>query len=184
MADQRLLADIGGNMTRIQIDTRQQVGKHTNIDSWFDSHGIEYFYQKLDFGDYAEVDNGGNIVVDSKQDIQEVAGNVGHDHARFVRECDRAAEAGYRLYILVEEHPEYADRDLLATWVSGVCRRCRKCDPLESKCVARRFKPLNGPTLRKIIDRIEYDHGARFLFCDKRDTARVICELLGVKFEA
>lgn len=184
MADQRLLADIGGNMTRIQIDTRQQVGKHTNIDSWFDSHGIEYFYQKLDFGDYAEVDNGGNIVVDSKQDMQEVAGNVGHDHARFVRECDRAAEAGYRLYILVEEHPEYADRDLLATWVSGVCRRCRKCDPLESKCVARRFKPLNGPTLRKIIDRIEYDHGARFLFCDKRDTARVICELLGVKFEA
>lgn len=184
MADQRLLADIGGNMTRIQIDTRQQVGKHTNIDSWFDSHGIEYFYQKLDFGDYAEVDNGGNIVVDSKQDIQEVAGNVGHDHARFVRECDRAAEAGYRLYILVEEHPEYADRDLLATWVSGVCRRCRKCDPLESKCVARRFKPLNGPTLRKIIDRIEYDHGARFLFCDKRDTARVICELLGVRFEA
>ena len=170
-------------MTRIQIDTRQQVGKHTNIDSWFDSHGIEYFYQKLDFGDYAEVDNGGNIVVDSKQDMQEVAGNVGHDHARFVRECDRAAEAGYRLYILVEEHPEYADRDLLATWVSGVCRRCRKCDPLESKCVARRFKPLNGPTLRKIIDRIEYDHGARFLFCDKRDTARVICELLGVKFE-
>ena len=184
MADQRLLADIGGNMTRIQIDTRQQVGKHANIDSWFDSHGIEYFYQKLDFGDYAEVDNGGNIVVDSKQNIQEVAGNVGHDHARFVRECDRAAEAGYRLYILVEEHPEYADRDLLATWVSGVCRRCRKCDPLESKCVARRFKPLNGPTLRKIIDRIEYDHGARFLFCDKRDTARVICELLGVKFEA
>ncbi len=181
MADQRLLADIGGNMTRIQIDTRQQVGKHANIDSWFDSHGIEYFYQKLDFGDYAEVDNGGNIVVDSKQDIQEVAGNVGHDHARFVRECDRAAEAGYRLYILVEEHPEYADRDLLATWVSG---GCRKCDPLESKCVARRFKPLNGPTLRKIIDRIEYDHGARFLFCDKRDTARVICELLGVKFEA
>ena len=170
-------------MTRIQIDTRQQVGKHTNIDSWFDSHGIEYFYQKLDFGDYAEVDNGGNIVVDSKQDMQEVAGNVGHDHARFVRECDRAAEAGYRLYILVEEHPEYADRDLLATWVSGVCRRCRKCDPLESKCVARRLKPLNGPTLRKIIDRIEYDHGARFLFCDKRDTARVICELLGVKFE-
>ena len=115
--------------------------------------------------------------------MQEVAGNVGHDHARFVRECDRAAEAGYRLYILVEEHPEYADRDLLARWVSGVCRRCRKCDPLESKCVARRFKPLNGPTLRKIIDRIEYDHGARFLFCDKRDTARVICELLGVKFE-
>lgn len=183
MAGQRLLADIGGNMTRIQIDTRQQVGKHANIDSWFDSHGIEYFYQKLDFGDYAEVDNGGNIVVDSKQDMQEVAGNVGHDHARFVRECDRAAEAGYRLYILVEEHPEYADRDLLARWVSGVCRRCRKCDPLESKCVARRFKPLNGPTLRKIIDRIEYDHGARFLFCDKRDTARVICELLGVKFE-
>ena len=170
-------------MTRIQIDTRQQAGKHTNIDNWFDSHGIEYFYKKLDFGDYAEVDNGGNVVVDSKQDVQEVAGNVGHDHARFVRECDRAAEAGYRLVILVEEHPEYNDRDELATWISGVCRRCHKCHPLFSKCKARKFKPLNGPALRKIIDKLEYKHGVRFVFCNKRDTGRIICELLGVKYE-
>lgn len=165
-------------------DTRQQARKHNNIEKWMATHGVDFAPRAaaLPFGDYML--EGSNISIDSKQDVQEVAGNIGRDHARFVRECDRAAEAGYRLYILVEEHPEYADRDLLATWVSGVCRRCRKCDPLESKCVARRFKPLNGPTLRKIIDRIEYDHGARFLFCDKRDTARVICELLGVKFEA
>lgn len=163
-------------------DTRNKIGRHKLKNQWFAAHGIEVERRKLDFGDYARTDDFSNIVIDTKQDMQEVAGNVGHDHARFVRECDRAAEAGYRLYILVEEHPEYADRDLLATWVSGVCRRCRKCDPLESKCVARRFKPLNGPTLRKIIDRIEYDHGARFLFCDKRDTARVICDLLGVSY--
>ena len=164
-------------------DTRQQAGKHRIKNEWFAAHGIEVERRKLDFGDYARTDDYSNIVVDTKQDVQEVAGNVGHDHARFVRECDRAAEAGYRLVILVEEHPEYNDRDELATWISVVCRRCHKCHPLYSKCKARKFKPLNGPALRKIIDKLEYKHGVRFVFCDKRDTARRICEILGVDYE-
>lgn len=108
-------------MADLYEDTRNKIGRHKLKNQWFAAHGIEVERRKLDFGDYARTDDFSNIVIDTKQDMQEVAGNVGHDHARFVRECDRAAEAGYRLYILVEEHPEYADRDLLATWVSGVC---------------------------------------------------------------
>lgn len=175
--------DVGAVDRTIIEDTRNKVGRHKVKNDWWAAHGVSVVRRKLDFGDYARTDDYGNVVVDTKQDVQEVAGNVGHDHARFVRECDRAADAGHRLVILVEEHPEYNDRDQLATWVSGVCKRCHKCDPLHSKCRTKRFKPLNGPTLRKIIDKLEYRHGVRFVFCDKRDTGRVICELLGIDYE-
>lgn len=162
-------------------DTRQQAGRHRLKNEWWAAHGVEVVRRKLDAGDYGR--EGSNVLVDTKQGVQELAGNVGREHARFVRELDRARVAGCRLYILVEERPEYADRSRLATWRSSVCLRCRRCDPLASKCRARRFKPLNGPQLAKIVARLEERHGCRFMFCDRRDTARIVCELLGVRYE-
>lgn len=164
-------------------DTRQHDGKHGHVDGWLAAHGVPFAYRKVDFGDYIRDDDMSNISVDTKKDVQELAGNVGRDHARLVREIERANAAGWRLWFVVEEHPEYNDRRKLATWVSRVCRSCRRCDPLESKCRVRRFKPMNGPTLAKIVARLESDHAARFLFCDRKDTARVICDLLGVRYE-
>lgn len=163
-------------------DSRQQAGKHALKHGWWAAHGVEVARRKLDFGDYIRDDDISNISVDTKKDVQELAGNVGRDHARLVREIERANDAGYRLWFVVEEHPEYNDRARLATWVSRVCRQCRRCDPLTSKCRVKRFKPMNGPTLAKIVARLESDHAARFLFCDRRDTARVICDLLGVGY--
>lgn len=176
-------------MPQIRIDTRQQAGKHVHVDKWFESHGIEYVYEKLDFGDYARADGFGNISCDTKKDVQEVAQNLGHDHARFVRECVRAKEAGYRLYVLVEQHPEYNDRELLKRWVSGVCGRCShrksgRCMGPETQGGRRcpnGTKPMQGQTVAAIMRTLESKYGVRFMFCDKRDTARIICELLGVE---
>lgn len=165
----------------IYIDTRQQAGKHRNIDDWLAVHGVATEYKKLDYGDY--MTDGSNLSIDTKQSVQEVAANVGRDHARFVREIERANEAGCRLIVLVEERPEYADREELGKWVSGVCRRCRRCHPLYCKCKTKRNKPLNGPVLKKIIEKLEQDHGVRFEFCRRRDTARIICDLLGVEYK-
>lgn len=165
----------------LYCDTRQQAGKHGHVDGWFSAHGVPFEYRKLDYGDYMR--DGSNISVDTKKDVQELAGNCGRDHARLVREIERANAAGYRLWFVIEERPEYNDRARLATWESRVCRSCRRCDPLTSKCRVRRFKPMNGPTLAKIVAKLESDHAARFTFCDRRDTARVICDLLGVRYE-
>lgn len=165
-------------------DTRQQARKHNNIEKWMAAHGVDFAPRAaaLPFGDYML--EGSNVSIDTKKDVQEVAGNIGRDHARFVRECDRASAEGYRLIILVEEHPEYADRSKLYGWVSYVCRRCRRCNPLRDKgCKKYRSKPMNGPTVARIIGRLEEDHGVRFEFCAKRDTARRICELLGVNYK-
>lgn len=174
-------------MTDILIDTRQKAGKHINIDSWFDRHGITYRYKALSFGDYSV--EGSNVVVDTKRSITEVAKNCGHDHARFVREMERARDAGYRLVILIEV-PNYKSIEDVYKWVSKACRdycprwRARTCNPFVSTgCTKYKRKPMQGPTLAKIMLRLERDYGCRFEFCHPARSARRICELLGVDYE-
>ena len=161
-------------------DTRQQAGKHDHIAEWMEAHGVEFAPRAsaLPFGDY--IRDGSNVAVDTKKDVQELAMDVGRDHARFVREAERAAEAGFRLVVLIEQHPEYNDRQKLYTWLPFQCMRCRACNPFKAKgCRRYRFKPMNGQTVAKIVTKLESDHGFVFEFCRKRDTARRICELLG-----
>ena len=173
---------------QVICDTRQQAGHHGHVDGWLEAHGVSYEYRKVDFGDYVRGDEAGNVSVDTKKDVQELAANCGRDHARFVRELVRARDAGWRLYVLVEQHPEYEDRAKLEGWVSGVCRRCHfrargMCRPSETRgarCL-RGARPMQGDALAKILDTMERRYGVRFMFCAKRDTARVICGLLGVE---
>lgn len=48
-------------------DSRQQEGKHKNIEQYCRRNGIEMVRQKLDVGDYAFPDV--KIAVDTKQDL-------------------------------------------------------------------------------------------------------------------
>lgn len=144
-------------------DTRQQAGKHEHIAAWMSEHGVEFAprARALPFGDYMR--DGSNICIDTKKDVLEVAGNVGKDHARFVRELERAANEGYRLVILVEERPSYNERKNLYKWRNPHGR-------------------IQGPTLAKMITTLEKKYGVRFEFCHRRDTAKRICEILGVTY--
>ena len=162
------------------VDTRQQAGKHAVKDAWFAAHGVATERRKLDFGDYMVA--GSNVSVDTKQSVQELAGNVGREHARFVRECERARAAGFRLVVLVEEHPEYANRDLMVGWVPYACRTCMRCRPLTDRgCLRYRGKPLGRARLARVLATIEERHGVRFEFCRREDTALRICRILGVR---
>ena len=167
----------------VYCDTRQQKGKHTNIDGWFDRNEVEYEYKKLDFGDY--MTDGSNISVDTKRNMQEVACNCGRDHARFVREIKRANEAGYQLVVLVEAMG-YRDVHDVARWINRVCARCDRrrlgyCNPnFGGGCSAGHRKPITGPTLARIMESLEQRHNVRFEFCHPAHTARRICEILGV----
>lgn len=165
----------------IEEDSRQQESKHRHIERWMEGHGVEFRprARALPFGDYMS-DNGSNVSVDTKKDVQELAMDCGRDHSRFVRECERARDAGYRLVILVESSDRYNDRTELERWISDVCRRCRKCDPrFAARCKKYRTKPMQGPTLAKIVDTLERRYGVRFEFVSKTKAAKRICELLG-----
>lgn len=155
------------------------------------SHGVDFAprARALPFGDYSA--DGSNVAVDTKQGVQELAMDCGRDHTRFVRECVRAQEAGWRLYVLVEQHPEFCDRPKLKSWESDVCRRCvhrvrGRCKGPSTQAGRRcphGARPMQGDTLAKILDTMEFRYGVVFRFCSKGDTARIICELLGVEVE-
>lgn len=83
-------------------DTRQQAGKHRNIHAWCEREGIRIIRQALNVGDY-QIAGKGDISVDTKQGVLELAGNVFQDHERFRAECIRAQECGIRLIVLIEE---------------------------------------------------------------------------------
>lgn len=164
-------------------DTRQQREKHEHIKMWMEAHGVAFEQRSraLPFGDYMS-DNGSNVVVDTKKDVQELVMDVGRDHDRFIRECDKARAAGYRLVVLVESSARYNDRSQLERWTSKVCLMCRACRPSqENGCKRYRSKPMQGSTLVKILDAMERRHGVVFEFVSKKDAARRICELLGEK---
>lgn len=127
------------------------------------AHGVEFLqrHEALDFGDY--VREGSNVSVDTKKDMQELAQDLGKDHKRFVRELERAQQAGYRLIVLIEERPSYNDRNKIYSWKP-------------------RFGKMRGKTIVLMMNTLEEKYGVRFQFCSKKDTARLICEHLGVPY--
>ena len=90
-------------------DTRQQEGQHRHVAAWMRSHGVDFAprARALPYGDYMR--EGSNISIDTKKDLDELAGNLGREHARFARECDRARADGYRLVVLTEAGERYND---------------------------------------------------------------------------
>lgn len=149
-------------MTLIE-DTRQQSGKHTLKQEYFEQNGIKVVRSKLPVGDYANIKNL-SVVVDTKKDIQEVIANVTQQHKRFVAECELAKGSGIKLIILVENEDGVTKIDDLYRWWNP----------------RTRFSPkaTSGRTLAKILTGIEYRHGVTFRFCRPEEAGRVILELL------
>ena len=175
----------------IYVDTRQQAGKHENKNEWWALHGVSTFRCTLDFGDYQTGKS--NISVDTKRNIDEIAQNInGKQHDRFKRECQRAAAAGYRLIILVENSDGIMNLDGLRKWTNTHCRYCvhfkeHQCDPDASgeKCHKHGTrKPIQGERLAKAMQTMSDRYGVIFDFCDPSETAKKICLLLGVDYKA
>jgi ERCC4-type nuclease len=143
-------------------DTRQQAGKHRNIHAWCEREGIRIIRQALNVGDY-QIAGKGDISVDTKQGVLELAGNVFQDHERFRAECIRAQECGIRLIVLIEENLPGGRLDL---WRPPIGR--------DGRPVAR-FDPA---VLRKAMITMQQEYGVKFRFCDGRSTGRLLIEYL------
>ena len=87
-------------------DTRNQPGKHKNIQAYCRQNGIEIVRTKLLVGDYMLAGaEGGGISVDTKTlGVPEIAENVFQSHERFRRECEMAQKCGIQLVVLIEEN--------------------------------------------------------------------------------
>lgn len=145
-------------------DTRQQAGKHDAKHKWFEENDVELTRCKLPFGDYAPIPP---ISIDTKKDIEEIAGNIcgkKQEHERFINECKAAKAAGCKLVFLVENRNGISDISEVHTWVNPRVIYSPKC--------------VQGDRLQKAMETIAERYGVQFMFCAPEESAQRITEIL------
>jgi ERCC4-type nuclease len=149
---------------RIVVDTREKPRAIVRIMKTFEKEGVEVCRRALPFGDYLNPDRPG-VVIDRKQTLLEVAGNLVQDRARFLREVDRANRAGVRLIVLVEHSNRIRRLEDVIKWNNPRL----KVSPLA----------VDGPRLFRIMHAMGNRYGFEWAFCDKLHTGEKIIEILG-----
>lgn len=150
-------------------DTRNQVGKHRNINHQLATLGHQVVRSKLYVGDYQRANNG-SIVVDTKKDMLELAMDLCKDHARFRRECEKARDAGIKLVILTEEE---LPKGGLAEWKSPVWKT-----PGRGHKAGDPISQVKAETMYKQIHTMATRYGVDFRFCRRDETGKVIMDIL------
>lgn len=164
-------------------DTRQQEGRHDVKHGWWSSHGVDVVRHKLETGDYMAP--GSSATVDTKASLLELAMDLGRDHRRFRAELERARDAGLSMVVLTEVPVTLDD---VARW-PGYCQDCplyaaRRCHPSVGRCPRFRRVPMQGSTMARQMRTMAGRYGCRFMFCDPGESARTVCDLLGVPYKS
>lgn len=167
----------------IQIDSREKARAIRKIIKTFDEEGVKHFSSKLLVGDYMSLDNP-RLIIDRKQNLQELCGNVCQQHERFKKELIRARDAGIQLIILVEHGPDIKSVEDVYFWKNPRKHEVRwKWENGKRVKYIVSAKAVDGEQLYKSLRTIRERYGARFEFCEKKDTGKRIIELLKVKNE-
>ena len=148
----------------IFVDTREKARAIKTVLAEFDKQGIKHISSKIYVGDYMSLDNP-KVIVDRKQNLNEVCNNVCQDHKRFITEIEKANEAGIKLIFLVEHGGKIKCLEDVNGWYNPRL----KTSPLA----------VSGQRLFKILYSIKNKYGVEFLFCTKAETGKKIIELLG-----
>lgn len=147
---------------QIQVDSREKVHAIEKILCEFQRQDIKYFVSKLYIGDYCSLTNP-LVLIDRKQNIQEIAQNATIGHDRFKRELLRLDEIGAKMYILIEQ-----DR------IDG-----KRIEGLEDVIL---WEPKHGTIMGDRIYRVlrswQNKHNVEYVFCNKKQTGAKIIELL------
>lgn len=102
----------------ILVDTREKKGKNDHILNYFDSKGIPWRRQKLDYGDYSfaipanedlgiteEISFANEIMVERKMNLAEISGNISDKTKRIFKELANSPETK----VLLIENSSYED---------------------------------------------------------------------------
>lgn len=167
----------------IQIDSREKPKAIRKIIRTFDEEGVNHFSSKLLVGDYMSLDNP-RLIIDRKQNLQELCENVCQQHERFKKELLRAMQANIQLIILIEHGPEIKSLEDVYFWKNPRKHevRWRVVNGKREKYIVS-AKAVDGSQLYKSLCTIRDRYNVRFEFCEKKDTGKKIIELLGEKSE-
>ena len=143
----------------IIVDTREQANSF--VIRYFEENIIPYTEKKLDEGDY-KLEGQDNIVIERKQDLLELAGNVcSKDHQRFKRELLRAQEKGIKIYVLVG---------------SKSCKTLEDVKKWKSK-----YTKVKGSVLYKALKTIQERYGVEYVFAKECHIGYEIERILNYK---
>ena len=143
-------------------DTRQKPRQNAHIREQLTALGYEVKRCRLFVGEYTFPTNQ-SVCVDTKQDLQEVAGNVTKQHERFANECKRAKAAGIKLVILVQD-PKITELSGVFGWYNPRLRFSNVA--------------TTGRTLAKIMYSMRDKYGVQWEFATKDKIGERIIELL------
>lgn len=148
-------------MPIILCDTREK--KNSNILKYFEKHEIDYITTKLDAGDYTLYKDFSTII-DKKKGLLELSRNLCNtqEHERIKREIARARELGCDNLIFLIEDSKTKSLDDIKNWSSPHTK-------------------VKGEVLLKVMLAMRKKYGVRFIICPRKDMAKKIIELLGVK---
>ena len=165
-------------MMDIQIDSREKERAIKKIIAEFNRQSVNHFVSKLYVGDYQNLDNP-HVIVDRKQNLQELVGNVTQQHERFKKELIRAKEANIQLVVLVEHGDGIEKLEDVYFWQNPRKHEVRwKWENGKRVKYVISAKAIDGPQLYKSLCTIRDRYGVRFEFCSKDETGKRIIELL------
>lgn len=104
------------------------------------------------------------LSIDTKQNLNEVYGNLCQDNERFKAELLRAREAGIKLIILCEHGGKIKTFEDVKNW--------------HNPRLDKNPYAWNGERLYKTMRTVAEKYNTDFLFCNKEDTGKKIIDLL------
>lgn len=147
----------------IQIDSREKAHAIETILSQFRQHCVKYYVSKLYVGDYADPFNA-RVVVDRKQNLNEVCSNLCQGHDRFRAELLRAQEAGIKIILLIEHGPDVKCIEDVEKWVNPRAKHNKTA--------------TTGPRLAKAMQTMAERYDVEWRFCTKSETGNEIIRIL------
>lgn len=143
-------------------DSRNKVGKHELKHRYWEENGTVVIRSALPYGDYIKAPK---IAIDTKQDLSEIGNNMCgavSEKKRFTAECVKAKEAGSKLIFLIENN-----------------KKVHTIEDLYGKQIyLHNGRLLSGDQLATAMHVMSNRYGCEFMFCDPKDSARIIMELL------
>lgn len=143
------------------VDTREQPTER--LRRRLADTGLPHVRRKLDVGDYSvmcslpdggELDFSSRAVIERKMNLDELCACFGRERPRFEREFERAAQAGCRIYLLVEG----------GSW---------------EKAYSGKYRSLLTPqALVASIDAFRARYGMQIDFCKAETTGKLIRDIL------
>jgi ERCC4-type nuclease len=137
-------------------DHREKIGKHNNVEQYFDKQGIVRHRCRLEVGDYMFPN--GKVSVDLKSGgLEELANDLYRDKKDLNKKYKKCFHNGIKLIVLIEE--DINSMEELLEWKS-------------------KHSKINGRFLVYLIHTLQISYGIRFIFCNPQDTGAKILELL------